>query len=307
MNIYFEQRNEILRLSVNPEAITVVRENDNKEVNILAIGEVRIPGKTKLARIDIESQFWHIKKGDGMKAPAPSMNWLRKAASNRTPLRFVAGKFVNMLVLIDNFENTIKAGEERDRYYKISLVQYKPIKSVIMKNKNPANSGKKNAKPRKSPNPTLNTLKKGMWVWFKGGNHSHVSARKDFRGGIRASGKAKITQNIQPASKPYPIHLIGTGNRRVYGWVSLGQVSFLATAKAKAAPPTPAKVANKNVPTIYTTKTGDTLTSITRKIGTKGADWKVLYNFSNNKKIIGSNTNNLKAGLKLTVPTAWRR
>jgi len=57
------------------------------------------------------------------------------------------------------------------------------------------------------------------------------------------------------------------------------------------------QVAKKDRPGNYTVKAGDTLSSISKKLGI--ADWHTIYN--KNKAIIGANPGAIKAGQVYTV------
>ena len=64
--------------------------------------------------------------------------------------------------------------------------------------------------------------------------------------------------------------------------------------------PKPDEVSQENKTTDYVTKSGDSLSLIAKKFGMEFKDWKKIYDL--NKKVIGSNPNSLKTGIKLTIP-----
>lgn len=58
----------------------------------------------------------------------------------------------------------------------------------------------------------------------------------------------------------------------------------------------------KNKTYTYTTQPNDTLYKIAKIEYGQGKEWPRIYNYGNNKKIIGKNPNILKVGIKITIP-----
>ncbi len=113
-----------LILPVNPSEYSKAREGSNELADILSLGQVVIPGGTKLATMTIESFFTITETASPMDAVyAIDEMWLSKQ-----PVRFVITELnqQDMLVLIQNFDYTIKATEEGDVYFKLDLIEYKP-------------------------------------------------------------------------------------------------------------------------------------------------------------------------------------
>lgn len=66
--------------------------------------------------------------------------------------------------------------------------------------------------------------------------------------------------------------------------------------KKKPARPSP----SKNTPKIYVVKSGDSLYKIAQKVLGKGSRWEEIY--EKNKKLIGKNSSDIKAGQRLVMP-----
>ena len=58
----------------------------------------------------------------------------------------------------------------------------------------------------------------------------------------------------------------------------------------------------KSVPTTYTVKTGDSLWKIAKSLFGDGSRWSDIYNYKNNKSIIGANPNLIRPGQVLSIP-----
>lgn len=71
-----------------------------------------------------------------------------------------------------------------------------------------------------------------------------------------------------------------------------------APPKGKKSPAARPAAAAKAIPKTYTVKSGDTLTGIAKKLGIK--DWRARI-YEPNKKLIGTNPNNLKVGQVLKL------
>lgn len=72
------------------------------------------------------------------------------------------------------------------------------------------------------------------------------------------------------------------------------------TKKAKIGKASKSRVDNADRPKTYKVKSGDCLWNIAKKIYGSGEQYMKIYNA--NKKIIGGNPNNIKAGQVLTIP-----
>ena len=58
----------------------------------------------------------------------------------------------------------------------------------------------------------------------------------------------------------------------------------------------------KSVPSTYTVKTGDSLWKIAKSLLGDGSRWSDIYNYKNNKSIIGANPNLIRPGQVLSIP-----
>lgn len=90
----------------------------------------------------------------------------------------------------------------------------------------------------------------------------------------------------------------GTGD--VYFTLSLEEYIFVKKTKTKVEKSKRTTQKKKNYS--YKTKAGDTLYKIAKIEYGKGENWRKIYNYGNNKKIIGKNPNLLKVGITIVIP-----
>ena len=279
-------------LPINPRELRFGRVNDHKSADIVGMGEIVIPGKAGLMRFSIDCFFWDGSKvlsEHSVSAPRPTdlTNAIRTMQTQvqrpGRPLQFVAeGIGVNTLVLIENFEVSVRAKQETDRYYTLDLVEYREYGAKVVEVKHvevPREPETVKAEARSAviedgyisfpPAPSAPPpLQIGQIVDFIGGFHyvSSTSA-SPANSTPRSAGKANLTNIKKGALRP--LHLIGLSHSgkqgsNVYGWVDEQTVAGVLTEAVHIAPPpTPPRADTRPEPTNpYVTVAGDTLVSI---------------------------------------------
>ncbi|MGJ7034475.1 LysM peptidoglycan-binding domain-containing protein [Anoxybacillus eryuanensis] len=176
--IYFHVNdNEMFRLPINPEKVSVRTEGDGEEFTIAKLGRVNVPKDKKLSGFSLESFFpaqpTHYSV-TVFKEPKYYIDLLEKWMTGKQPVRYiyVNGSFtINELVTIERFEYDESFGSE-DVNFSLELKMYVPFgpKKMQVVKKQAASSVqvlKKNAptRPNTKPKPTTYTLKAGDNLW----------------------------------------------------------------------------------------------------------------------------------------------
>ena len=113
-----------LKFPINPEVLKKVIPSSAETVEIVGLGEVSVPQTPKLAEMTIDSFFWQ--ELSTLVPPALYVNWLEEWQKSKKPAFMVVTRFnFSMWVTCENFEHWIKAGEEEDVYYTLSLKEYR--------------------------------------------------------------------------------------------------------------------------------------------------------------------------------------
>lgn len=117
-------------LPVNPEELTIQRASEGETVDILGIGEIGIPKSPSLAIINIESFTWADRMSENPKNWA---DWFKTWQRSKKSARFTVEELgYNLNVTCDAFNYTVKAGEETDVYYELSLKEYRPYGATLV-------------------------------------------------------------------------------------------------------------------------------------------------------------------------------
>lgn len=136
MDFVLSQGGSQLRLPVNPGEFTIQSGNQNQTVNVVRRGEINLWGPEQLDRVSLESHFpkyWFSGCNyDGFPEPWECVRMIDDWRNTAQPLRIIIvdserGVDINMEVLIEAFEKTVKGGSVGDVYYSITLKRYKRI------------------------------------------------------------------------------------------------------------------------------------------------------------------------------------
>ncbi len=116
--------NGTLVLPNNPEVLEISTASNNTTINVLKMGEIIIPGETKLASFQVSSFFW---KANDEREPKDGLEFLKNLQLAEKPFRFVVSGSVaiNKKVVIESLNYKHSAGEEEDIYFTLTLKEYR--------------------------------------------------------------------------------------------------------------------------------------------------------------------------------------
>lgn len=220
MKIFFQYKGQIVTLPINPEEFTIENQSDGDTTEVLGLGEVNIIKTPKLRPLTIDSFF-------PPENQEQNINFFEKVIKDERPLKVVFKEMgLNLLMSIQTFNHTMKAGQERNRYFTLELLEWRDYTPKKMgeekqstsemegEGSTPIEEQKKEVAPQKES-------KEDDVVKFNGGPHYKSSQADSPTGKPRTAGNAKITLTNKGAKHPY--HLIGIkGGSDVYGWVDEG-------------------------------------------------------------------------------------
>lgn len=134
--IFLSYEKRTLKFPINPESLKIDTDSGSSTVEIEGLGEVSIQSSPKLAKISISSFFWQQKN------LIPSfmyVNWLKEWQKSKKPAKLVVTRFnYSMQVTCESFSYEMRAGEEKDVYFDLSMQEYRPYGAKTLK-------GEKNA------------------------------------------------------------------------------------------------------------------------------------------------------------------
>lgn len=128
----------IAQIPINPSEFTISSSGNNKNMEIVKLGEISILKKSHLKEIEWESWFpyfdWYpgirtssSNNEKGFKQPDWYVKFIEKIRKSCKPCQLIiTGLNINMDVSIEDFSTTHKAGEHEDKYYSIKLKEYRP-------------------------------------------------------------------------------------------------------------------------------------------------------------------------------------
>lgn len=131
IGIFIEYNNQVVQIPVNPEKLQVKTGGNNTTTDIIALGEVVIPGYKKLSSISwdsffpYESWFSAVRTKGAFKSSKFYVDFINKIRDDRKPCHLtVTGIGIDEDVVIESFDYHHQAGDHEDTYYSISLKKY---------------------------------------------------------------------------------------------------------------------------------------------------------------------------------------
>lgn len=168
-----------LQYPVNPfEDITIKAEGNNKQYEIVDLGEVTKIGKRKMKTLTIKSLFTkNIYPFSTTSSPLPVKSYVDDVYSlmdQSLPGRLIItgdGVDINMLCSVESFSPSVHFGETNERYYTLSLKEFRDpvVKRVqIVQPAAAAPKAQVSAQPvrtAKAPATKTYTVKSGDCLW----------------------------------------------------------------------------------------------------------------------------------------------
>lgn len=113
----------LIKFPINPENLKEVIDSNSTTENIESIGQISIPQRPSLSTISFSSFFWADRDTVN---PKEYVRWIKNWQKSRKPARFsVSSIDWDMNVTCESFTHWVNAGEEKDIYFTISLMEYR--------------------------------------------------------------------------------------------------------------------------------------------------------------------------------------
>lgn len=228
IRFFFEFNNQVVQLPVNPEEITITSSGNNKTEEIIKLGEINLLREKKLEALVIEGFLpadkdapYVLTKGKFEK-PQYYIDFFENIRKEKKPFRFIISDTkINMLAAIEDLEYGLKAADN-DIHYSISIKEYRPFSSKVVKIKLPTNK----AEPAKvTPPPKQERPKTGFAIGdivIANGNYWYTSYGDNPHGTFK-NFTGKISHIVADKNRKYRYH-ITTLSGGYRGWVAENQI-----------------------------------------------------------------------------------
>ena len=128
--LFFTRDGVVIRLPVNPAKLPVVRDNDNRDYNVLCIGPIMVPRIPKLRVVTISSffpgrVFSGVLTSGGFKPPEFYIDFFESAMNDKVPILYTPVRYYEdgepfmtgdsgFQVLVTQFNTEERGGETGD-------------------------------------------------------------------------------------------------------------------------------------------------------------------------------------------------
>lgn len=183
-SIFFQRGDTLTRLPVNPEKLEMSTALANEKYVVLGLGQIVVPTNIELTEYTLsEVEFPYSRRSYSetngkFQGPDYYANLISVWMDHKDPVRFIARngitKDINTLVIITECKPSEKAGEEGDKYYDLSLLQYVDFgkKQVVTTTKAGSATKKTITTAKKVPTVARNpkgkptyTVRRGDTLW----------------------------------------------------------------------------------------------------------------------------------------------
>ena len=227
-NIYLKFGSKKMVIPVNPEEITIKNPTDNKEYDVIGVGQVVVQRKPSLKEVSWEG-FFPASKSDpyvnqGADSPEDYADEILSAMKARQKIRLIITRDklfdTNMRCIVSEFETTDKGGEPGDLYYSITLQEYKdytPQTVTIITQPQTTPEQQPEATTTEERPVETPVLRVGATVIANGKYWYDSYGAKPF--GTANNIQTTVTRIVE--GNPYPVH-IGS-----YGWLKADQLQIV--------------------------------------------------------------------------------
>lgn len=224
--IYLQFSSGKFKIPVNPEEIKIKYPTDNKDYDVLGIGQIVVQRKPALKEVSWESFFPDDNSdpyvNSGAKDPESYVKKIEAAMKKKQTVRLIITRSdlfdTNIRCIIDEFELQDKGGEPSDIYYSITLREYRsyaPQTVQIVTTPAPEQPAAEVTTETDRPVETP-VLRVGATVIANGKYWYDSYGSKPF--GTANNLSTTVTRIV--SGNPYPVHI---GH---YGWLSESQLQI---------------------------------------------------------------------------------
>ena len=216
-------------IPVNPEEISIKYPSDNKDYDVIGIGQVVVPRKPALKEISWESFFPAFTSDPYVDAdaydPDEYVDWFENAMKKNQKVRLIITRDrlydTNIRCIVSDFETTDKGGEPGDMYYSVTLREYRDYspETVSIITTPAETAADQNVEATSEAERPVETpvLRVGASVIANGQYWYDSYGAKPF--GTANNISTTVTRIVE--GNPYPVH-IGS-----YGWVTADQLQIV--------------------------------------------------------------------------------
>ena len=175
IDLSVNNRQEYIRLVVNPAALEIIDTQNNQQVSLLEVGTVNLLGERGVKTLQLQSFFPSVKsplylRYGGTKTPIECRNLVQKWKDNKMIVRVIITDMdINLAMSIDSCTFTYKEGDQ-DIYFNIAFTEYKtlnvPTVKVSTKIKSTVSTRPATSSPSsQSSGSRTHTIKKNDTLW----------------------------------------------------------------------------------------------------------------------------------------------
>ena len=225
--IYLKFGGTKMILPVNPEEITIKHPTDNKEYDVIGLGQIVVQRKPSLKEVSWEG-FFPASTSDpyvnsGADSPEDYIKKIQSALKAKQKIRLIITRSklydTNMRCIVSDFETTDKGGEPGDMYYSITLQEYKDYspQTVTIITQTQTTEQQPEATTTEERPVETPVLRVGATVIANGKYWYGSYGAKPY--GTANNLQTTVTRIVE--GNPYPV-LIGS-----YGWVQADQLQIV--------------------------------------------------------------------------------
>ena len=198
IGFYFTSQGRQIQLPVNPETVMVQRPSNNRQFEVVKLGEINLLKGTRLAKIDLEfllpGHAGYPFITGGWNAPQVYIAFFQEAMDNGQTVKLtVTDLGISLKMAVENLETTVRAGDHDSVVCALSLREYRNYGAsvVYIPDAKPTSQVAVSREVDK-PASEIHILKKGETLWDV--------AQKQLGKGSSYEDIAKAN-NLTPASK----------------------------------------------------------------------------------------------------------